>query len=62
MTRLFAVGEEWLMKRRYCSVSDDLNILRNLTLDDLSNVMKKYSFENPFTVAVGKMDSLRDYV
>jgi predicted Zn-dependent peptidase len=61
MTRLFAIGEEWLTNGKYYSVADDLKIVRDLTPDDLSDVMQKYPFDNPFTIAVGELESLRDY-
>ena len=58
MTRLFALGGEWLATGNYRSVEDDLRILRNLTLDDVNGVMKRYGFNDPFTIAVGPLDSL----
>ncbi len=61
MTRLFAVGEEQLSSGKYYSVADDLRIVRELTVDKLNDVMRKYPFDNPFTIAVGPLDSLRDY-
>lgn len=61
MTRLFSIGEEWLLNKRYYSFSDELDILRNISLDQVNSLFEKYSFNNPLTVAVGKLDSLRDY-
>lgn len=61
MSRLFAIGEEWLTNGKYYSVADELKIIREITLDQVNGLMSKYSFANPYTVAVGNLDSLRDY-
>ena len=60
-SRLFAIGEEWTTRGQYRSVVDDLQTLREITLDEVDGVMKKYPFDNPFTIAVGSVDSLRDF-
>lgn len=61
MTRLFSIGEDWLTNGKYYSVADELEIVRGITLDQLNAVMRKYSFDKPFTIAAGQLDSLRDF-
>jgi len=60
-SRLFAIGDEWTTRGQYRSVADDLQTIREITLDQVNAIMKKYPFDNPFTIAVGSLDSLRDY-
>lgn len=60
-SRLFSIGEEWLLNRRYCSVAEELKMIREMTVDDLNAIIKRYPFDNPTTVAIGKLRSLRDY-
>ncbi len=61
MSRLFAIGEEWLTNGKYYSVADELKIVREITLDQVNALFRKYAFNDPFTIAVGTLDSLRDY-
>ncbi|MBQ9872914.1 MAG: insulinase family protein [Thermoguttaceae bacterium] len=61
MRRLFSIGEEWLSEGRYKSVAEQLEEARKTTLDDANAVAKKYPFDNSFTVAIGELDSLRDF-
>lgn len=57
-SRLFSIGSEWLATGTYRSVADDLRVVRELTLDEIDATMKKYPFENPFTIAVGPLGAL----
>lgn len=57
-SRLFSIGSEWLTTASYRSVEDDLSILRGMSVDDVNLLMKKYSFSNPATLAVGELDSI----
>lgn len=58
IARLFAIGGEWLATGRYRSVEDDLAVLRKITLDDVNEVTATYPLANPFTIAVGPLDSV----
>ncbi len=58
LSRLFAVGGEWLATGQYRSVEDDLQTLRNFTVDEINAVMKRYSLADPFTIAIGELDTL----
>lgn len=53
--RLFTVGAEWTQTRRYYPVSDDLEIVRRMTLEQLDAVRGKYPIRDPLTVAVGPL-------
>ncbi len=56
--RLFALGSEWLQKHEYVSLRNDIDQVRAITVQDISNVLKKYPFDNPMTVLTGPLDSL----
>ena len=51
--RLFSVGNEWVTHRRYHSVCAELDQINAVTLDDLQEALRKYSFEQPFTLTIG---------
>ena len=56
--RLFGVGIGWMQCREYYSVQNIIEIIRNLTVDDINAVLKKYPLSDPLTVAVGPLDAL----
>jgi predicted Zn-dependent peptidase len=56
--RLFAVGSEWLYRRDYRSVDDELDILATITLDQIHAVLKKYPLSKCATLAIGPLDKL----
>jgi predicted Zn-dependent peptidase len=58
LSRLGEIGGNWIVNKEYESVEDLLGIIRRLTLDDVNAVMKHYSFSDPFTIAIGSLDSL----
>jgi len=58
-SRLFSVGGNWLQRREYRTVADDLAALDGLTRDDLSAVLRAYPFSAHSTVAVGPLTEVR---
>jgi predicted Zn-dependent peptidase len=52
-SRMFNVGGNWLQRREYRSVADDLESLDEVTLDDISAVLKRYPLTRYTTVTVG---------
>lgn len=54
--RLFAVGTEWTQTHTYAPIQDDLAIVREMTLERLAAVQKKYPLSDPLTMAVGPLD------
>ena len=61
MDRLFSIGEAWLLHKKYHSIPEILKEINDVALDDLADVMERYPLTNPFTAAIGDLDSLRDY-
>jgi predicted Zn-dependent peptidase len=55
MGRLSNLGHDWLIRREYRSVADDLATLRDLTLSDLHAVLDRYPLSVVTTVGVGPM-------
>lgn len=53
--RLFNVGGNWMQRREYRSVGDDLAAVDALTLDDIHAVLAKYPLTRATTVAVGPL-------
>lgn len=51
--RLFSVGSDWLLRREYCTVEDDLAAVAKLTRDDINRLLKKYPLQSGTTVAIG---------
>jgi predicted Zn-dependent peptidase len=57
-SRLFAVGANWVQRREYRSVADDLQAVARLSVDDVNAVLRKYPLSSPTTVTVGPLASL----
>jgi predicted Zn-dependent peptidase len=58
-SRLFNVGGNWLQRREYRTVSDDLAALDGVTLTDISAVLAKYPLSRVSTVTVGPLETVR---
>ncbi len=56
--RLFNVGGNWLQRREYRSVADDLAIVDAITLDDIHAVLAKYPLSRASTVTIGPLEEL----
>jgi len=51
--RLFSVGNDWVVRRRYNSVREELDQINAVTLDDLHAVLRKYPLDQPLTLTIG---------
>jgi predicted Zn-dependent peptidase len=51
--RLFAVGGDWVHRREYRSVRDDLDALAAISIDDVVAVLAKYPLSTSTTVTIG---------
>jgi predicted Zn-dependent peptidase len=58
-SRLFNVGGNWLQRREYRAVADDLKSLDNVTVDDLHAVLRKYPLSRYTTITVGPLEDVR---
>jgi predicted Zn-dependent peptidase len=58
-SRLFNVGGNWLQRREYRAVADDLAALDAVSVDGVHAVLKKYPLSRVSTVAVGPLESVR---
>jgi predicted Zn-dependent peptidase len=56
--RLFNVGGNWMQRREYRTVKDDLGAIDAVTLDDLSAVLARYPLSINTTLAVGPLAEL----
>ncbi len=54
--RLFNVGGNWLQRREYRSVDDDLKAIDAVTLDDIEGVLKEFPINRHTTVTVGPLE------
>jgi predicted Zn-dependent peptidase len=57
--RLFNVGGNWLQRREYRSVADDLATLDAVTVDQVWGVLRKYPFSRCSTITVGPCEKVR---
>jgi predicted Zn-dependent peptidase len=53
--RLFTVGANWVQRREYRSVRNDLDAIEAITLKDVAAVQKKYPLTQPTTFVVGPL-------
>jgi predicted Zn-dependent peptidase len=57
--RLFNVGGNWMQRREYRSVADDLATLDGVTLDDVHAVLAKYPLTRATTATIGPLTAWR---
>lgn len=57
-SRLFNVGGNWLQRREYRSLSDDLAAVEAVAVADVMAVLAKYPLSKHATVAVGPLESI----
>jgi predicted Zn-dependent peptidase len=55
MGRLSALGGNWIYRKEYRSVAEDLSLIDSISLEDIRQVLKEYPIEMLTTVAVGPM-------
>ena len=56
--RLFSVGGEWMQRRRYRSVRDDLEATAAVTPEDVAAVLARYPLTRSTTVTIGPLAEL----
>ncbi len=59
MGRLSSLGGNWVYRREYRSIEDDINTLRAITTDDINALLKKYPLEQLTTTTIGPLESLK---
>ncbi len=57
--RLFAVGSDWIQRRQYRTVRDDLLAIDDVTPDDLAAALAKYRLSQSMTVTVGPLPQVQ---
>ncbi len=55
MGRLSSLGGNWLSRREYRSIADDLAILRGVTLEDIRQLLVEFPLAQTTTVGVGPL-------
>jgi predicted Zn-dependent peptidase len=56
--RLFTVGGNWLNRKEYRTVHDDLEAIERITREDVAAVLKKYPLSESTTVAIGPLKDM----
>ena len=56
--RLFAVGSDWVYRRRHCSIEDDLAAVAGITAEEVSAVLAKYPLSRSTTLTIGPLDDV----
>jgi predicted Zn-dependent peptidase len=56
--RLFAVGSQWVYRREYKTVGDELDIIAAITLDEVHAVLKKYPLSHCATLTIGPLEKV----
>lgn len=59
MGRLSSLGGNWLVRREYRTVEDDLAIVRGVTLTDIRDLLKEFPLGQTTTVGVGPLPDLK---
>ncbi|MDR1483356.1 MAG: insulinase family protein [Planctomycetaceae bacterium] len=50
--RLFSIGNEWLISGKYITLQQESDLIRNITIDDIHAVIKKYPLNNPLIMTI----------
>ena len=58
-SRLFNVGGNWLQRREYRAVADDLKSLDAVTVQDLESLLRKLPLSRYTTITVGPRKDVR---
>lgn len=58
MGRLSSLGSNWVYRREYCSIADDLRIVRSVSLKDIGQLLEQYPIRMVTTVGVGPREQL----
>jgi predicted Zn-dependent peptidase len=53
--RLFSVGSDWVYRREYCSVRDDLEVVAAITPQQIAEVLSAYPLSRSTTVTIGPL-------
>jgi predicted Zn-dependent peptidase len=53
--RLFAVGSDWLYRREYRSVQEELELVAAVRLEDLMDVLDRYPLTSATTLTIGPL-------
>jgi predicted Zn-dependent peptidase len=61
-SRLFNVGGNWLQRREYRTVADDIDALDRVSTADIRRVLKEYPLTEYSTVTVGPLEKVRQPV
>jgi predicted Zn-dependent peptidase len=57
--RLFALGGDWVQRREYRSVRDDLDAVSAITVEQVASVLQRYPLTHSTTVTIGPLAELR---
>lgn len=58
MGRLSSVGGNWLARREYRTVEDDLTTVRGISLEEIRQLLKEFPLRQTTTVGVGPLEQL----
>lgn len=61
MGRLYSLAGNWAYRSEYRSVTDDLNAIRDLTFDDLMQVLTEYPLAGTTTVGLGPLEGISHF-
>lgn len=58
MGRLSSLGGNWVYRQEYRSITDDLKVIRSISLDQIREVLSQYPLNMTTTVGVGPLEKL----
>jgi predicted Zn-dependent peptidase len=56
--RLFALGSQWVYRREYRSVDEELDAIADISLMQIHDVLKKYPLSKCATLTIGPLDKM----
>jgi predicted Zn-dependent peptidase len=58
--RLFPVGGDWVYRREYCTIEQDMQTFADITLADINAILKKYSLTKTTTLTIGPLKNVKE--
>ena len=51
--RMSSIGSDWVYRREYRSLEEDLDLIASIRLDEIADVLKRYSLIDGMTLTIG---------
>jgi predicted Zn-dependent peptidase len=57
--RLFAIGAEWIQRGRYVSIQEELEAIRQVTVQEVQAVLEEFPLNRGAVITIGPLSALK---